>query len=485
MKNHQLLLLIALMSPLILISKSILLEGEIQWNENFISKTDELTARKYISFKNAKYDDKRDYLGFYSEQLRLNQEKIVSINIIDVQYEEVDGTKIKGISGVDFISDNIGLKFINATSRKVNYGEIIFTPIIYNSSQAKYQRVISYKIQVNTQKYYSNSVNNKAFTTSSVLSSGDWYKIAVLKDGVFKLSYSFLKGLGMDIDNLNPNDFKLYGNGGKMLPALNSDYREDDIKQNAVHVEGAIDGSFDNTDYVLFYGQSPHTWKYNSLTSNFEHELNQYSDTTYYFITFSNTGESAKRIITQPSQTSPNQSVNSFNAYAYYEKDLVNLIKSGNKWFGEVFDIKTAYDFVFNFPNIDVSTPITINFSGAGRSSASSAFTATVGANSLNVPISSVTTSCYTCSLYNNRLIMIKPKMHPVMSLSALSFFYYIQKIICISISQPVYLLNNDTAVLRDILACANKLVNRLPKSPSRSNSESSDATALISIGAE
>lgn len=88
-------------------------------------------------------------------------------------------------------------------------------------------------------------------------------------------------------------------------------------------------------------------------------------------------------------------------------------------------------------------------------------------------------------SLYNNRLLIIKPKMHPVLSLSAFSFFYYIQNSISISISQPVYLFNNATAVLRDILACANKLVNRLPKSPSLSNAESSDATALISIGAE
>ena len=90
-------------------------------------------------------------------------------------------------------------------------------------------------------------------------------------------------------------------------------------------------------------------------------------------------------------------------------------------------------------------------------------------------------------SLYNNRLLIIKPKMHSVLSLSAFSFFYYIQNSISISISisQPVYLFNNATAVLRDILACANKLVNRLPKSPSLSNCESSDATALISIGAE
>jgi hypothetical protein len=401
MKHLKKILFIGLMSPLILFSRTILLEGEIEWNENLVSKTDELTTKTFISFKNAKYDVKSDYLGFYSEQLKLNNEKIVSINVIDVLYEDIDEVLVKGVSGIKFINEDIGLRFINAVSRKVNYGEIIFTPIIYNSSRGKYQRVTSYKIQVNTQKQYSANTNNKAFTTNSVLETGDWYKIAVFKDGVFKLSYQFLKDLGFDIDNLNPNDFKLYGNGGKMLPELNSNFREDDIQQNSVHLEGAIDGSFDQTDYVLFYGQSPHFWTYNSSTSLFEHEMNKYSDTTYYFITFSNTGESAKRIITQPSQSSPNQSVNSFNAYNYYEKDVINLIKSGDKWFGEVFDIKTDYDFVFNFPNIDLAAPVTITLSAAGRSNSGSVFTASVGSSSLNVPISSVNTASYT-SRYAN-----------------------------------------------------------------------------------
>jgi hypothetical protein len=144
---------------------------------------------------------------------------------------------------------------------------------------------------------------------------------------------------------------------------------------------------------VLFYGQSPHSWSYNSSSLAFEHQLNKYSDTTYYFITFSSTGEAPKRIQTQPSQLSPNQTVSSFDDYAYYEKDAVNLIKSGEQWFGEVFDIKTSYDFVFNFPNIDNSVPAKINFYGVARSGVGSVFTVSLSGNSINVPVSSVNTS--------------------------------------------------------------------------------------------
>jgi len=394
MNLYKLISIVALIAPLSLISNTIIIEEDIQWNDNIVTKVDETNTRKFLSFNNAKYDDKKDFLGFYAKQIVLNQEKIVEINIIEVQYEDIEDEKIKGISGFDFISNQINLTFINATSRKINYGELNFTPIIYNSKIGKYQRVISFKFEVVTNKEVSIS-NSKAFTTNSVLETGDWYKIAVLKDGIFKLSYSFLKELGLDIDNLNPANLKLYGNGGKMLPTLNSVVRADDIQQNAIFIQGESDGSFDSGDYVLFYGQSPHSWTYNTSTSLYEHQMNKYSDTTYYYLTFSNTGESPKRIVSQSSQSSPTQVVSSFNDYAYYEKDLLNLIKSGNQWFGEVFDIKTSYNFVFNFPNIIVSTPVSINFSAAARSSIPSTFLVTAGSGSLTIPITQVNTSSY------------------------------------------------------------------------------------------
>ncbi len=401
MKCLKFIFIYFLVNPLFLISGNLVVEEKIIWEENLISKTNEENSKIFLSFENIKYDDRKDFLPIYSKQLVINQEKIISLNIIDVEYEDIDEKNIKGVSGVDFIENDINLTYLNARSGKVNYGEIIFTPIIYNPQRGKYQRVIKYKVQVNTQKDYTNVSNNKAFTTNSVLETGDWYKIAVLKDGIFKLSYQFLKNLGMDVDNLNPNNFKLYGNGGKMLPTLNSDYRPDDLQQNAIYVEGEADGSFDQTDYVLFYGQSPHTWNYNTGTALFEHEMNKFSDTTYYFLTFSNTGEAAKRILTQTSQASSTPTVTSFNDYIYYEKDLINLIKSGDKWFGEVFDVKTDYDFVFNFPNIDVTNPVSLNFSAAARANIASVFTVTMGSASLNTSISLVNTSSFESRFAN------------------------------------------------------------------------------------
>jgi hypothetical protein len=38
--------------------------------------------------------------------------------------------------------------------------------------------------------------------------------------------------------------------------------------------------------------------------------------------------------------------------------DLINIAKLGRQWFGESFDIKQDQEFEFNFPNIDVSTPV-------------------------------------------------------------------------------------------------------------------------------
>ena len=57
---------------------------------------------------------------------------------------------------------------------------------------------------------------------NSVLSSGNWYKIGVAEDGIYRLSYNDFQNLGVNTSNLNVNSIKLYGNGGGMLPYLNS-----------------------------------------------------------------------------------------------------------------------------------------------------------------------------------------------------------------------------------------------------------------------
>jgi len=355
-------------------SKTFFINGEVEWEANLIVKTANLKNKKLLSFEGVQYNTEKDYLGFYSKSISLKNERIFKVTLVDAQYDNINSEDIVDVSGLSYITPEIDLSFINTTQKKQSYGIVNFVPVIYNSTSNSYQRLISYKIKVETIPKAIGITNNKTFSNSSVLSSGDWYKFGVLKNGVFKISYQFLKKLGFDIDNLNPNEFKLYGNGGKMLPTLNSDSRPDDLKQNAVYVEGASDGIFNPGDYVLFYGQSPNSWEFDGV-SKFEHELNRFSDTTYYYITFDNTNESAKRITLQSSQAVSNHTVSTFNAHEYYERDLVNLIKSGDKWFGEIFDVKTSYDFSFSFPNVDLTSPIQIDYSVVGRSGTANSFT--------------------------------------------------------------------------------------------------------------
>ncbi|MEM7514156.1 MAG: hypothetical protein AAF388_24745, partial [Bacteroidota bacterium] len=124
----------------------------------------------------------------------------------------------------------------------------------------------------------------REYANSSVLSSGSWYKIGIKEDGIYRLDADFFNQLGINIGSVNPANIQLYGNGGAMLLQANNAARHDDLVENAIWVEGADDGSFDQNDYVLFYGQAPHTWAYNEQVSRFEHTFNLYSDTTYYFL---------------------------------------------------------------------------------------------------------------------------------------------------------------------------------------------------------
>ncbi|OFY87335.1 MAG: hypothetical protein A3F72_16790 [Bacteroidetes bacterium RIFCSPLOWO2_12_FULL_35_15] len=235
-------------------------------------------------------------------------------------------------------------------------------------------------ISEGTEKAGSRSVHT--YAPHSVLQSGNWYKIAINTDGIYKLSYSFLKSLGIDVDAINPQNIRIYGNGGGMLPELNSVQRPDDLVENAIYVQGESDTKFDASDYILLYGKGPQTWLYDtSFCTEFQHKINLYSDSAFYFIT-TDLG-AGKRIQSQASSTlTPTHLVTSFNDYAFHENENVNFIKSGKQWFGEYFENIASYNFPFSFPNIDGS------FASNVRVGIASRYQDLTGSNSANYSIS-------------------------------------------------------------------------------------------------
>ena len=244
-----------------------------------------------------------------------------------------------------------------AKSRNTSEVVLMMTPLIKEGSIVK--KVTSFTLEYELQAAIAkrSSSTNRAY--NSVLASGNWYKFAVDTTGVFKLTRSFLQSLGMDVNGVNPKNLKVYGNGGQMLSFLNSDYRYEDLQENAIFVSGEDDGNFDGSDYVLFYAKGPHNWNVEPATNTAKHQYNIFSDEAYYFVTSG--GVAGKRIQDDtPIIGTPSQQFTSYNDYTFHEKDEENLLKVGQQWFGEDFSYENVQTFVIPFENINNSQDLNI-----------------------------------------------------------------------------------------------------------------------------
>ncbi len=213
-----------------------------------------------------------------------------------------------------------------------------------------------------------------AFTqvSNSVLSTGNWYKFSVDTTGVFKIDKNLLQQIGISTNGLNPKKIHIYGNGGNLLPVLNSDFRFNDLQENAIYIEGENDGSFDNSDYILFYAKGPHDWVVNPATNTAKHRQNIFSDKAYYFITVSN--DDGKRIQQKtPITANASTQITTFNDYTFFEKEERSILAAGTQWFFDTdFNIENNQNFKIPFPNAVPNEDINVRIRGVSTSVASS-----------------------------------------------------------------------------------------------------------------
>jgi len=353
----------------------------IKWTGVKKIKVNETDSSSFVSFAGAVYSKN---LPYFYEKKAVTGDYNYSVILHDQVFVECSAEEAKLIP-LKEIGNNIVVSSPVAKEKRVPYACISFLPIRKNSVTGKLEKLVSFNIEIVQGQAKPKGGVKKTWATSSVLSSGKWYKIAVPSDGIYKLTYNDLVSLGMDVANLNPKNIRIYGNGGGMLSENNFDKRYDDLTENPIYVSGEADGVFDNTDYILFYGSGPIKWKFSTGDSMFHHQQNYYSDATYYFIT-ADQGTGAKRILQQPSSSTPaNKVITKFNDYLYHEKDSTNLIKSGKEWYGENFDILTSYSFGFTFPNIDASTKVRMKTAVASACSSTSVYTINANGNVQNL----------------------------------------------------------------------------------------------------
>ena len=220
------------------------------------------------------------------------------------------------------------------------------------------ERLVSFRLEVELIDSTPSKSRTLTFAENSVLSSGEWYKIAIARDGVYRIDRNFLTQLGVDVANVDPRLINIYGNGGSLLPDANEEPRADDLVKNSIVISGEEDGEFDNADFILFYGKGPDTWnRVNGLPgrSTWSHIKHYYSDSAYYFIRIGD--DVGQRIQTVSSVAdAATVIVDKFQDYQYIETDQYNLAQSGREFFGDKFDVTTSATYNFTAPNVSADT---------------------------------------------------------------------------------------------------------------------------------
>ena len=367
---------------------------ELNWSNSEVFAT-EGKSIKVLSFDGANSDASTNFLPYFSKKFKIdNNRSNYSVTLSNTSYELLTQLE-KELIGTIQISSDFEFQISKAGIRKQNYLQVTFLPIRKNPSTGLLEKLKEFEIklvsQASTQQLTSQT--KASYTNNSVLSSGKWVKISVDTTAIHKISYQQLLDMGID----NPTNIRVYGSGGGMLPKMNSAKKSDDLILNHIYMSKGQDGIFNSGDYILFYAKGPRSWRYDEDTDEFVHENHLYSHSAHYFLT---SDKSASPLISQiNNETNPNIIVNDFDSFRVVDEDKKNLLRSGQLWFGQIFDITTAYTLPFSFKNLNTNENISINTHVAGRSSSNTKFILSSNDNNIGeIEIPDVNTSSYTAT---------------------------------------------------------------------------------------
>lgn len=326
----------------------------LKWEEPFTNTFSNGEQHTFLTFKNAVYGgDFFELPSFYEIYGVDNFYQDYTVKILTQEFADMTATDCQLVPS-GFHQKEIDYQVHSVYDRKNKYAQLVFIPII-ESSPGQYKKLISVTLEIEG-KNIAASKGTRNYASQSVLASGQWYQFSINETGIHKVTYQDLKSMGMATP-ISSAQLAVFGNGGMMLPEANSVERIDDLLEIPIQLQDGGDGTLDEGDYFLFYGQSPHRVFYDTVNQRFSHSYNIYSDASYYFVTQTAGIGEKKRIQTIDNEgLTANKSVSDFTFYGFFEEDIVNLCESGKNWFGDRFDVTLNRHYTFRLPSTPTGT---------------------------------------------------------------------------------------------------------------------------------
>lgn len=216
----------------------------------------------------------------------------------------------------------------------------------------------------------------------SVLATGDWYRLTVNDEGIYRLDAQFFANAGIPIGSVDPRTLRLFGNGGAELSENPQAPRPADLVEIAVHVEGEGDGRFDQNDALIFYGKSVRNWVYDASRRTRRHTINHYTESNRYWLTFG--GAQGRRMAARPPLAAPaTVTPDRFRDAALVEEERVNLVRSGKHWYSQAIPGNSSFTYVNVLQNLIPNERVDYRYSLVARSDVTPVFTIREGSTVL------------------------------------------------------------------------------------------------------
>ncbi len=207
----------------------------------------------------------------------------------------------KGLKIYTRIEININYSHPPQIVEKKDYFDFLYEEVLLNGERAKF-----YKCEEREGGDFN-------FFTRSL----NWIKIKIDSTGIYKITPDDLERIGISTATINPRTLRIYHIGR----FISNNFYPDTMVELPIYVAGEDDGSFDENDFILFYGERLH-----SLYTNFN----------YYWLTFGiSDGKRMDKYSGQPLPSSP--LLTTAEDSIFYELDLLCPARSGLLWLWEAF----------------------------------------------------------------------------------------------------------------------------------------------------
>ena len=305
-------------------------------------------------------------LPYYSKKIQVSTQDVIYVGIKNAITATSKSDRLHKYLSNDFTIDQI-----KTYENGIPYINLILTPIKKDGNQTSYLKSFEWDIKMaqNSASRLQNLKSKRDHTYESVLASGDFYKVKISQDGVYKINANFISALGGDPNSIAMSDFRIYGNGGNMLPEPIATDRAEDLVENPIKaVDNNGNNKMDADDYFLWYATGPNRLFYQSSTKSYAANGHDFDVAAYYYLNWDK--GAGKRITTKGNgQGLANAGViTDYDHLIYHEENAENHIKSGRRWWGDKMQINTLKNFDYNVSGVQPGKKIILNTVTMARS---------------------------------------------------------------------------------------------------------------------